>query len=175
MIDSVQKYKGFYIGRYETGNLNGTTVVSKKGENDISSQTWYTMYKKLKALYGSESKVVSSIIWGSQYDQVMLWMKDIDNPNVAGSKYIYDSTGMGNYSGTKAATASNDSYKVKNIYDLAGNVTEYTMEAYSYSVRSARGGSYASTYNEPASNRQTTYYIGGSHSAFGTRLQLYIK
>ena len=48
MINSVKKYGGFYIGRYETGDLNQEFAVVRKGNTNIASQTWYTMYKKCK-------------------------------------------------------------------------------------------------------------------------------
>ena len=48
MVASVEKYGGFYIGRYETGNINQETPVVQKGNTNISSQTWYNMYKRCK-------------------------------------------------------------------------------------------------------------------------------
>ena len=39
MIYSVEKYGGFYIGRYETGDLSKEQVVVQKGNTDITSQT----------------------------------------------------------------------------------------------------------------------------------------
>ena len=39
MIKSVEKYGGFYIGRYETGDLSKEQVVVQKGNTDITSQT----------------------------------------------------------------------------------------------------------------------------------------
>ena len=50
MLASVEKYGGFYIGRYETGNLSKETVLVQKGNNDMGSQTWYNMYKRCKNL-----------------------------------------------------------------------------------------------------------------------------
>ena len=35
MVASVEKYGGFYIGRYETGNINQETPVVQKGEIQI--------------------------------------------------------------------------------------------------------------------------------------------
>ena len=46
MIASVEKYGGFYIGRYETGNLSQAEAVVVKNNSDINNQTWYTMYNK---------------------------------------------------------------------------------------------------------------------------------
>ena len=46
MIASVEKYGGFYIGRYETGNLKESEAVVLKNNIDINKQTWYTQYNK---------------------------------------------------------------------------------------------------------------------------------
>ena len=46
MIASVEKYGGFYIGRYETGNVSQDTPVVRKGNTDINYVTWYNMYKE---------------------------------------------------------------------------------------------------------------------------------
>ena len=39
MIESIKKYGGFYIGRYETGNLNQEEVVIQKMNEYIASTT----------------------------------------------------------------------------------------------------------------------------------------
>jgi len=126
MISSVEENKGFYIGRYETGNLNTNKVVVRKNNTQISNQTWYQTYLKGKTMYGEESSVVSSLIWGSQWDQTLIWMKN--EPNTIGGKYVKNSTGRGNYDSTFKATGSTLEYAVKNIYDMAGNVWEWTNE-----------------------------------------------
>ncbi len=68
IYNSVKEYHGFYIGRYETGDLSNDKVVSKKGNEDIGNQTWYTMYAKEKKyatlLTGTKKK--SNMIYGSQ-------------------------------------------------------------------------------------------------------------
>ena len=48
MIDSVTTYGGFYIGRYETGNLSQAEAVVVKNNSDIANKTWYTQYNKAK-------------------------------------------------------------------------------------------------------------------------------
>ena len=71
--------------------------------------------------------------------------------------YTYDSTGKGNYgngNGSLLATGSNESYAVNNIYDMAGNLWDWTIEADHPFFRVCRGGGYddfAST--DPASFR----------------------
>ena len=163
MINSVKKYGGFYIGRYETGNLGQDIAVIQKGNTDINYQTWYAVYKKCKTLKGANKKVETGMIWGSQWDRTLTWLIE------SGSKSIEDicsdSTSWGNYidatftytntsggtstkkqnSNTRIPTGSAYYTKANNIYDLAGNVDEWTMEAYTYRNRTGgrvyRGGS----------------------------------
>ena len=170
MIASVEKYGGFYIGRYETGNLKKAEAVVVKNNSDTGSQTWYTQYNKSKGV-AANNNVTTSMIWGCQWDAVMRWMW-----NQGGDKktYTYDSTGKGNYSGSRKATGSDPEYAVNNIYDMAGNISDWTIEAYGTTYRVYRGGYYndnASGY--PASDRGSNGPTG-SNSFVGSRLALYM-
>ena len=104
-------------------------------------------------------------------------MENIPNPNATGSlkNYIQDSTGMGHHdTSAPTTTGSNVNYAVNNIYDLAGNVFEWTMESYYTDCRISRGGIYGYTgADDPASCR---YYDNPSFSfdGFGFRLALYL-
>ena len=173
MIASVEKYGGFYIGRYETGNLSQTEAVVVKNNTDIADQTWYTMYNKSKGI-AANSNVTTSMIWGCQWDAVMRWMYNSGDEEK--KTYTYDSTGKGNYSGSRKATGVDPAYAVNNIYDMAGNVRDWTIEAYDANFRVLRGGRYSGNAdNYPASlrsgygNHPTTSYSGN-----GSRLALYV-
>ena len=67
MIESVKKYGGFFVGRYETSIDSNTVVASKEGtpmSADIDNQRWYGMYDKQKKFAGNNSDVMqSSMIW----------------------------------------------------------------------------------------------------------------
>ena len=163
MVKRVKDNKGFWVGRYETSNMkqNNTDDLTNKIKvirgttNGISGMNWYRMYAGQKAykdlvLVESES-MTSSMIWGSQWDQIMIWMRKIENEEML-SFYIVNSLTMGNY-GTDddldgdmdnpAKTGNSEKYKVKNIFDLAGNVFERTLEVSSSSSgRVKRGGGY---------------------------------
>ena len=175
MIASVEKYGGFYIGRYETGNLSQAEAVVVKNNSDINNQTWYTQYKKAKGV-AANSNVTTSMIWGCQWDAVMRWMYNSGDEEK--KTYTYDSTGKGNYNGTNGneaiPTGTNDAYSVNNIYDMAGNVRDWTIEALSTYIRVYRGGNVdlnASDY--PASGR--FYDVPtSSYSHNGSRLALYM-
>ena len=177
MKNSVAKYGGFYIGRYETGNLSQATAVVQKNNSDIGSQTWYTQYKLNKTIKANNN-VVSSMIWGCQWDATMRWMQTSSNPEVV--NYVTNSTGKGNYAGTqgsrnqKIATGSKTAYAVNNIYDMAGNVWDWTLEASATTYRVYRGGYYrrdGST--DPASIRDINDPARSS-DYYGSRVTLYV-
>ena len=132
MIASVRKYGGFYVGRYElTGSVDNPKEVSN---TVLTNQNWYNLYKACKGFTTNE--VESRMIWGCQWDAIMLWMLSSDDSTVR--TYVTDSTGKGNYSGSKINTGSNSSYEVNKIFDLAGNCWEWTQEAYDAYLRAHR-------------------------------------
>ena len=193
MIVSVEKYGGFYIGRYETGNINQDTPVIQKGNTNISSQTWYNMYKRCKNIKGANTNVETGMIWGNQWDRTLMWL--IETGSKTKEQIADDSTSWGNYynatfeyvnssgstatknegSSTRIPTGSAEYTKANNIYDLVGNVRDWTMEAGSTNGRVFRGGSYLSSGgNDPAGGRG--YNIPTvSYGNFGCRSALYIK
>ena len=193
MVASVEKYGGFYIGRYETGNINQDTPVIQKGNTNISSQTWYNMYKRCKNIKGANTNVETGMIWGNQWDRTLMWL--IETGSKTKEQIADDSTSWGNYynatfeyvnssgstatknegSSTRIPTGSAEYTKANNIYDLAGNVRDWTMEAYSTNDRVYRGG-YYNYYgdNSPAVSRN--YRNPASSSIYyGCRSALYIK
>ena len=168
MIASLEKYKGFYIGRYE---------LTANGEKTGATQTdveWYTLYKNCTTL-ASGSKVKTRMIWGLQWDATCNWL--------AGSGFsITDSSKWGNYKdntayghGSKKNTGFSESWKANNIYDFAGNCGEWTQEAHDDSRRAAgRGGNYlVDGSNIPASYR-VDIYPTDTYSFYGSRPTLYL-
>ena len=167
MIASLEKYKGFYIGRYE---------LTANGEKTGATQTsvnWWELYKNCTTL-ASGSKVKTRMIWGLQWDATCNWL---DSSGFS----ITDSSTWGNYSnntanghGSKQNTGFSESWKANNIYDFAGNCFEYTQEAYSTVGRAVRGG-YCSINGSrsPASSRYSHAPTGGS-SDDGSRPTLYL-
>ena len=196
MIESIKKYGGFYIGRYETGDLNQEEAVVKKMNTNIASQTWYVMYEKCKNLAGEKENIETSMIWGSMWDETLQWLVDSEAKISTGETIDYtlinNSTNWGNYnnatfeytttsggtntsSGTRIPTGSADYTKANNIYDMAGNVYDWTLEASSDNLRVLRGG-YFSSYGSysPASYRDS-YVPTNSNVRYGCRSALYIK
>ncbi len=74
-------------------------------------------------------------------------------------------------------TGATETARINNIYDMAGNLYEYTMEAYSNNKRIQRGGAYRVAYSSGVP-RVTSRYIenvGAITDYFGFRVALYIK
>ena len=165
MIESVSKYGGFYIGRYELSEAG-----VQKDKETLVYTNWYNLYKKCKELNASD-KVETRMIWGCQWDVTMNWL--ISSGAKTSDEVNKDSSTWGNYknyntannytegtagyeknAGSPQNTGSSENWKANNIYDLAGNVWEWTQEAGGTSRRAGRGGCYnlhGSGY--PASNR----------------------
>ena len=191
MVESVEQYGGFYIGRYETGDLSKETVGVKKGNTDISNQTWYTMYNKCKRLSGSNTNVETGMIWGNQWDRTLMWL--IESGNKTKEEICDNSNSWGNYldsefdyisengkvvrklveKAAKIPTGSTEYTKANNIYDLAGNVTDWTLQANGINRRDYRGRNFVSK-NSSSSDRYSAFAEGG-HNNNGCRAMLYIK
>ena len=188
-IKSIQEYGGFYIGRYETGGLNKEAVVRKMDTN-LGWQTWYAMYEKTQKLKGNNENIETLMIWGSLWDETLQWLVDSGATTSTGVQITYkqldyDSRDWGNYldanfyyipsgsetpeattektinTSTKISAGSSEYTKVNNIYDLAGNVFEYTLEAASSNGRSFRGGLYSNN----GSNNRNNWYSATSRAA----------
>ncbi len=192
MKASVEKYKGFYIGRYEASDNGSGKAQSKANKAPWTNIIWGNSMtdlsggavEKARGVYPvenatKEKDAVSTLIYGVQWDATVRFLK-INYPGIE-----KDSTGDGNYStydssgtlvrGSKINTGSNDSYRLNEIYDMAGNCNEWTMEAVYSGIRILRGGStfYLGT-ERPVSSRganDTTRIDSG----ISFRLALYIK
>ena len=172
MINSVKKYGGFYIGRYETGNLSQTKAVVQKNNSDINGQTWYTMYKVCKTIKANDN-VATSMLWGCQWDATMRWMQTSTNSEVA--NFPTNSAEKGNYSSSPIVTGSNSSYAVNNIYDMAGNVWDWTIEAGNTGGRVKRGGYYFYTGSTSPASVRNNYDPTVCNSNNCCRSTLYVK
>jgi hypothetical protein len=175
MISSILKYKGFYIARYEAG-LDKTTneIVFKNASieannvittdtSNIETSRWYGLYQKIKTFTTDSDKVVSSMIWGSQYDAMMNWMAK--NRKNVGNTDNKKRNSMN-------TTGSNTNDIINNIYDLYGCHYEWTLETYSDSHRARRGGDLRGNYS-PASRYFNEAFL--TYSFYSSRATLYIK
>lgn len=194
IMESIKKYGGFYIARYELGYENSTTPVVKKMNTSNNNITWYTSYKRCLALKGSNNNITTMMITGSLWDETLDWLVSSGATNSEGTALTYqlvgsNSTTFGNYynatfnyiakdaemptaTETKETsksvlipTGSAEYTKTNNIYDMAGNVWEWTTEAYSTGSRVFRGGYYYyNGNNDPVAYRSNNYpYNNGSY------------
>jgi hypothetical protein len=129
-----------------------------------------------KAPENASQKVVSSMIWGSQYDAMLKWMKG-NKINVTSSSPTDLSIGTTSKNTTRVTGGANNGQtvskdKLSNIYDLLGNIREWTQEAISTAYRISRGGYYSGSY---APSSRTDNYPASTFSSYGSRLTLYIK
>ena len=187
----VKKYGGFYIGRYEAGIPEGDTSPSNKTGIPVSKKgaiVWtninYTNAKASAEKMINNEYVQTGLLTGKAWDTTCYFIEDsLSSINELAS--LTDSRYYGNYKnsespanvtgyGTKQVAGFSENWKTKNIYDLAGNVWEWTSEAYN-SLLISRGGSCSCGGSDyPVSYRN---YIGASYIAdsIGFRPRLYIK
>lgn len=180
-MESIEKYGGFYIGRYETGNISSATPVVRRLNTTISNQTWYRMYNRMKNISNNEN-IQTSMIWGCLWDETLQWL--IETGEKTQAEIALDSTSWGNYTnisftytntsgttatkatgGTRIPTGSTERNKANNIYDMAGNVYDWTLEGYGSSFRCYRGG-YCNLSGAgcPAHYRDVNFPNGGKDS-----------
>ena len=175
------KYKGFYIARYEAMfdyNAGSIRPGSKKSTNKTtvdwssmrdSAHTGYlwnfinytdakTYSENMGTRYGYDAtKVGTNLVTGAEWDTTMKW---IQNSGVN----VVSSSGWGNTSGTIQISGYSSLWKVKNIYDLAGNLGEFDNELYN-------DPTYSFIYRSAAS--RTNDRLRGLNS-IGFRVALYI-
>ena len=187
----VVKYGGFYIGRYEAGIPEGDTFPSNKTGIPVSKKgaiVWsninYTNAKANAESMISNEYVQTGLITGKSWDTACHWIEDSlksinESARLTDSRYYgnhWDSLAPANEnSGTKRTAGFSENWKVKNIYDLAGNVWEWTSEKASSSKFIDRGGSCSGVGSGfPVSYRD---YNSASftNDSIGFRLRLYIK
>ena len=212
MLSSVFENGGFWIGRYETG-IKGTeikeTETTKTGvrtygtaytelhettghmpviKANVQPYTWVRCNQAQSLASSMESGIYnSSLMFGVQWDMVLMYLKNKETVDDAGLKAnskdwgnhkdkLYNITDtLVSYSTDQGATwlkapynktangmtllttGANKEFKKQNIYDLAGNVFEFTLEyarSGAYTTCALRGGVAGGRGNYgPASNR----------------------
>ena len=200
---SVERYKGFYIGRYEAGDKENTEAKTLRSSNDVTktvtikaNQAPYNYVKIAQAIslaegfatkqgYKAKTKLVSSYAWDTT---IAFIEKTVNNYGSSSSQGNYfntsvtykDITDESKPEKTKAENSSllvatGQTTPVCNIYDMGGNVFEWTTESYSStnSPYALRGGSYVGYFaSTPAGYRD--YYSDSAFAVGGFRLTLFM-
>ena len=205
MKASVEKYGGFYIGRYEAGK-EGTdtyTAVSKKGATVWSNISFDSTWTETSGGYGkdtndgaaklSKAKYFDSVrhlIYGVQWDAAVTFIDEGKHYNILNCETwgnfknynasVDESKKVAGAGSLKTAGYS-EHWKAKNIYDLAGNVLEWTYETTKYNDggdRCMRGASYASNADNIWYSVCSRFFACLSDSTqenYGFRFALYLK
>ena len=152
---SVNENGGFYIARYEASYQNGEVASKVSASIKPSTSTTWTngmlwnnisqkdALSKSKAMYTS-SEFTSSLLTGAAWDRTLGWLQETETVSI--SEIVINSMTWGNYTydtfsskiGLNNTGTYNETEK-NHIYDLAGNLSEWTTEAYYTEYRVIRG------------------------------------
>lgn len=144
-LESVKKYGGFYISRYNISESSEGKPQSVKGV-----MPWVNINfddaKKVASTIEDNEAVKSHLTFGAEYDSILEWFIKTEVKTLA--EIAEDSTEWGNHWNTENSpkkvveTGSREEWCANNIYDFAGNVDEWTQEQNESSFRVIRGGGY---------------------------------
>jgi len=181
--ESIKKYGGYYIGRYEVGKDNKTAVIKAEQEPYVNIK-WSKAYELAKGIGGGEGATTylcSSYSWDTAINFIQ---------NTTGKNYATSIIGFnGNWKSQEVKDSSGKVIKpvntaqrlntglttaLCNIYDMGGNVGEFTTELNPGTSETVvlRGGNY--NYNHPAGYRWDTG-SGSAYSDYGFRATLFLK
>ena len=199
---SVSKYKGYYIGRYEAGDVTSTAnktlrvsgasvtnkVSIKKGQapyNYVTRDQASTLATGIKAAegYTATTKLCSSYAWDTAINflqsKVSNYGTSSNQGNYNDTTFSYtDITGA---SQTKASSSSvliptGQTTPVCSIYDMGGNDWEWTTEVSSVSGNPCvyRGGVYSTTCSTYPAGCRNNYSTSdyGNYLAFRPTLYM---
>ena len=151
MFASVEKYGGFYMGRYEASQGANGLPASRRVSESEPGRIWVQFSPQdtviaCQNLYADNDTVQGFFPWGINWDTTLQWL--IDSGCKTEEEVSRDSTAWGNYSDDDFSPRASGQYtgvweeaKANNIYDLAGNNWEWTQERYGSSYV-MRGGGY---------------------------------
>ena len=182
--DSVRRNGGYYIGRYEVGDENGTAVI-KADQTPMANITWSTAYSKAKGIGGgpgATTYLCSSYAW----DTAINFIQNNGYPNYAKAredsynenwvdKNVKDSKGNIIKAVNNAERLPTGKTTPKcNIYDMGGNVSEFTTEVMPSTSEPVvlRGGYYL--INGPAGQRYDNI-TSDAYNYRGFRATLFLK
>ena len=182
--ESIKKYGGYYIGRYEVGKDNKTAVIKAEQEPYVNIK-WSKAYELAKGIGGGEG--ATTYLWSSySWDTAINFIQNTTGKNYATSIIGFN----GNWKSQEVKDSSGKVIKpvntaqrlntglttaLCNIYDMGGNVGEFTTELNPGTSETVvlRGGHY-NTYGSPAGYRWDDG-SGSATSNYGFRATLFLK
>lgn len=179
MLKSVYDKGGFYVGRYEVGTTTLRTSASTVETTPIVQKGAYPYHyvtcKQAQALAKSlatEGKT-TSLMFGIQWDLIMKCIETKGDKTQDELKS--NSSTWGNYRNILETTGEKNQNCALNIYDLAGNVWEWTLEKGTDNSRPCvvRGGSYENEGNSYPAFCRFHDIISDSNATLGFRAVLY--
>ena len=174
---SVERYKGFYIGRYEAGDKENTEAKTLRSSTDVTktvtikaNQAPYNYVTRTQAVslaegfatkqgYKAKTKLVSSYAWDTTIEFIQKVNSNYGNSSEEGNYYntTFPYTAITGAKGTKVNDYSmlvptGQTTPVCNIYDMGGNVWEWTTESTSSTSYpcTKRGGSVNNNFTSPS-------------------------
>ena len=234
-VQQIEKYGGFYVGRYEAGLASDMSEFTSTQQHTGSNQV-YNVYKTPQSKAGlapwnfvdwthskanaesmyNNNYVSSGLITGTQWDVILNTFKskaglsdsDITNSNgwgnykntaiaytgrkatayyssnywylpVFGSTETSTTTSYSDNHGDLLTTGASDTTQKYHIFDIAGNLWEWTEEDSHYATsgqyRVCRGGSYRDTSSDFPACYRTYDAVSSTPLDLGFRAVLYIK
>ena len=181
--ESIKKYGGYYIGRYEVGKDNKTAVIKAEQEPYVNIK-WSKAYELAKGIGGGEGATTylcSSYSWDTAINFIQ---------NTTGKNYATSIIGFnGNWKSQEVKDSSGKVIKpvntaqrlntglttaLCNIYDMGGNVGEFTTELNPGTSETVvlRGGNNG---NDSPAGRRWDNTSGNAVSYYGFRATLFLK
>ena len=172
-ITKTKNAEGYYIGRFEAGKVeeNTNTFNIKKGQEVYNEVTQANAANLARNLYNNsnfESDLINSYAWDTAIVFIQTFSGDTDYSKQSGLQLALTTTGN--------AHDNSNNYDIRcNIYDMAGNVREWSTEIYTNSNSPCvyRGGSYGG--NSYYTAYRTPNNTNFSYASLGFRTILYVK
>jgi len=149
------------------------TATDKLAGNDNANGA----VKVARSMYdNSKTSVKSNLCYGYQWDAVMNFIDSNYYKNTCTEdSIIINSSDYGNYNNKLKRTSKDQKYCQNNIYDLAGNVGEWTMTGYLEDYRITRGGSYSTDGQIHSISSYREFYPSDYYKEIGFRVAIWIE
>ena len=138
LVNSVAKYYGFYIGRFEAseyeldGKKVAASMMGKTPWTDITCEDATEYAANSGKDFGYTDDTHTSIINSYAWDTAVAWIEE-QYPEYSSS------TQYGNYDGMILPTGMTEKDRLRGICDLSGNVREWTSEVFITKESSSSG------------------------------------